>query len=74
MMEYATFNEYKKEVWDKLSDNQKLLITIWFNSEFDAYGINGTGEYEPLDIEGMADYAYLNNWEFDYETGRRINY
>ena len=69
-----TFEEYRKNVWDKLTNEQKQWITIWFNSDFDAYGINGTGEYEPVDVEGMLHYAWANDWEFDYETGERINY
>ena len=59
--------------FEELSPEAKLHATIWFNSEYDAYGVNGEREYEPLDIEGFAQYAEDNGWEFN-EDGDRVNF
>ena len=56
----------------ELSETAKWKATIQFNSEFDAYGINGTKDAAPCDVEEMEDISESNGWEFD-ETGNRIN-
>lgn len=57
----------------ELDDVAKFRATIFFNSVNDAYGVNGTKEYPPADVDEMDNIAETNGWEF-YENGDRKNY
>ena len=55
----------------ELSNEAKYRAILWFNSEYDAYGVNGTKEYEPTGADGLENISDSNGWEWD-ENGNRI--
>ena len=58
-------------MYKNLDETAKWKALIWFNSEYDAYGVNGTKEYEPCDTDALADISDSNGWEWTW-SGERI--
>lgn len=55
----------------ELTPEAKLHATIWFNSEYDAYGVNGEKEYEPYSVEDFGDLqSECYGWDYN-ESGER---
>lgn len=60
--------------FNELSDSAKYHATLVFNSEYDAYGVNGTRDYAPYTVEEFGEVVdTIYGFEFD-ENGDRINY